>query len=129
MKKYKWVVNSNGKSKAEAPVVVDEQFNDIIKMKVNCSEINERLKEKLKEHGIHVLARTQKDGKRIIYFELVPTVIEQILLGAPLYSKQNGEYYLLSTFFSSKAYVPRDFETIKEEYEKCKIELQKIIIN
>lgn len=124
MKNYKWVVNNSEKSKAEAPILVDEQFKDIIKIKVNCSEISEKLKEKLKEHGVDVLAQTQKDEKRIIYFELVPTALEQIFLGAPLYSKRNGEYYLLSDFFSGKAYVPRDFETIKEEYEKCKQELQ-----
>lgn len=124
MKKYKWVVNNSEKSKAEAPILVDEQFEDITKMKINCSEISERLKEKLKEHRVEVLARTQKDGKTIIYFELVPTAVEQIFFGAPLYSKRNGEYYLLSTFFSGKAYVPRDFETIKEEYEKCKKEME-----
>lgn len=127
MRKYKWVVNNSEESKEETPILVDEQFKDIIKMKVNCSEINERLKEKLKEHGIDVIARTQKRGKRIIYFELIPTKLEQILLGAPLYSKRNGEYYLLSDFFSGRAYVPRDFESINEEYEKCKMELKNII--
>lgn len=122
MKKYKWVVNNCVRNKAESPILVDEEFNDITKMEIKYSEITEQLKRKLKEHGIQISIRT--DQAKTQYCELIPTALEQIFYSAPLYAKFQDEYRLISTFFSGKAYAPRDFETIKEEYEKCKRELQ-----
>lgn len=122
MKKYIWVVDNCVKNKSEFPILVDEEFNDIIKMKIKCSKVTRELKEKLKEHGIETYTRT--DEAKTQYCELIPIALEQIFYSAPLYAKFQDEYRLISTFFSGKAYAPRDFEAIKEEYEKCKNEME-----
>lgn len=118
MSNYKWITYF--KEGTQRVFLVDEDFKRFSFPAFR--EIDDVLKEKLREHGIHISLEYTKDWEP--YFRLLPLNIQNITVVAPVYKKEDNGYVQVLNSYAATVVNPEQYEWIRQEIKKCQQEVK-----
>ncbi|MCI8344413.1 MAG: hypothetical protein HFJ42_00230 [Clostridia bacterium] len=111
MSEIKWIRNYYEDGQAGNITLVDANNQDLARKWINETELTSELRKKLNEHGISINLES-KGG----YIQIYPTMLERVSRTAPL-CRRNGD--VICENYKAKAYLPKNFSNINDEYQKC----------